>query len=66
MDLRDHVVMRRAEALNAPDADSERSIGFGRDFGIGYRAGRSCAHAANMPVCHFYFVGGEAWCRGNP
>jgi hypothetical protein len=63
MNFRDDEEVRGTEAFNVPYADSERSIGFGRDFGIGYRAGRSCAHAANMPVCHFYFVGGEAWCR---
>jgi hypothetical protein len=36
--------VRGAKALNRPNADSERSIGFYRDFGIGNRAWRSCVH----------------------
>ena len=44
MDFRDDEQVRWAKAFNVPYADSERSIWFCRDFGIGYRAWRSFVH----------------------
>jgi len=59
-------VMRRAKPFNIPDADSERSIGLGRDFGIWTGAEQFVVHAVEKLLDRFYFEGGAVLCLGNP